>query len=257
MATAPLPPSNAEISAVAPQTPPLSQVERIVNTFVAPSKTFADIRRSRAWWAPFLLMLIISWLFVYVAGQKVGFRKITENQMQAQPKQQARMEGMPAADRERALEIGSKFTVGIGIAFPAFQLLIVLIIGALMFAIFKMFAGADITFGATYAVLMYAGLPGVIKIILAIISLLAGASPDSFTMQNPLGSNIGYYLNPADSPFLYSLCSQLDVFLIWTLVLSAIGFTCVSKIKRSTSFIAVFGLWLVLTAMLSSLALLA
>jgi len=250
MATAPLPPSSPEISPVVTQ-PPLSQGARIVDTFIAPSKTFTDIRRSGAWWAPFLLMAVVSLLFAYVSGQKVGFSKIMENQMQAQPKQQARMEGMPAADRERAMEMGSKITGGIAFAFPLFHLFINLVICVLMFAIFKLFAGADITFGKTYAVLMYASLPGAIKLILAIITLLVGASPDSFTMQNPLGSNVGYYLNPADSPFIYTLTSQLDFFLIWTLVLSAIGFTYVSKIKRSTSFIAVFVVWAILTLLVS------
>jgi hypothetical protein len=257
MAAAPLPPVNTEISSVAPQTAPLSQVARIVNVFIAPSKTFTDLLRNGMWWAPFLLMLVVSWAFVYTAGHKVGFEKIAENQMQAQPKQVARMESMPAADRERAMGMAGKFTAGIGYAFPALQLLIMAILGGLFYATLKMAAGVDVKFGKIFAVLIYAGLPGVLRAILAMISLWAGASPDSFTMQNPLGSSLAYYLNPADSPFLYSLGSQLDVFLIWTLVLTAIGFTCISKVKRGTSFAIVFGWWLFFTLGFSSLALLA
>src|SRR3984885_2443711 len=86
MAAAPvLPASPAEPA-------PLSEGARIVDTFIAPSKTFTDLRRNASWWAPFLLMVIISTVFVYVAGQKIGFRKIMENQMQAQPKAQERLE---------------------------------------------------------------------------------------------------------------------------------------------------------------------
>ena len=85
MATAPLPPTTTDVSA-APSQPALSQVGRVVNTFVAPSKTFTDIRRSGAWWMPFLIILLASWALTYTAGNKVGFEKITENQMQAQPK---------------------------------------------------------------------------------------------------------------------------------------------------------------------------
>jgi hypothetical protein len=54
-------------------------------------------------------------------------------------------------------------------------------------------------------------------------------------------------MNPADSPLLYSLASSLDIFLIWTLILTAIGFTCVSKVKRSAALAIVFGWWAVLT----------
>jgi len=31
-------------------------------------------------------------------------------------------------------------------------------------------------------------------------------------------------MNPADGVFLYSIASALDIFMIWTLVLTAIGF---------------------------------
>ena len=44
--------------------PPVSQGQRIINTFVAPSKTFADLKRSASWWLPFLLMSLASLLFV-------------------------------------------------------------------------------------------------------------------------------------------------------------------------------------------------
>src|ERR1700730_6634650 len=98
MAAAPLPPMSAP--AATPASAPFSEGARIVNTFIAPSKTFTDLRRSAAWWAPFLLMVIVSVPFVYVAGQKVGFRKAMENQMQFQPKAQARLENLPPDQRE-------------------------------------------------------------------------------------------------------------------------------------------------------------
>ena len=36
-------------------TKPLSQAERVVDTFIAPSKTFTDILRSSSWWLPWLI----------------------------------------------------------------------------------------------------------------------------------------------------------------------------------------------------------
>jgi len=68
-------------------------------------------------------------------------------------------------------------------------------------------------------------------------------SPDSFSFQNPVATNPGYFMNPADNVFLYSLASNLDIFMIWTLALTAIGFTCVSKVKTGTSYAIVFGWW--------------
>ena len=36
----------------------LSQLERVVNTFVAPTATFKDILRSTSWWLPFVLTVV-------------------------------------------------------------------------------------------------------------------------------------------------------------------------------------------------------
>ena len=244
--------SSATVSP-APETAPLSEPARIINTFVAPSQTFTDLRRSAAWWAPFLLMVIFSTAFVYVAGQKVGFRKAMENQMQSQPKTQARLEQLSPEQREQQMQQGAKITKDIAYAFPAIQFVILVIIAAVLFGTFKFAAGANVSFKVALAIVMYASLPGLLRVVLAVVSLLAGASADSFTFQNPVATNPGYFLNPADSPFLYSLASSLDIFLIWTLVLTAIGFTCVSKVKRGTALAIVFGWWAFFTLAASGL----
>jgi len=244
MAAAPvLPPSPMPT----PEPAPLSQGARIVNTFIAPSKTFTDLRRTASWWAPFLLMVIVSTVFVYSVDQKIGFRKVTENQLQMSPKQSARLDNLPADQRETQMRQRTVGTKWVSYFFPVLTLIIWLIVASVLFATFKFAAGADVSFKVSLAIVVYAGLPGLLKVLLAMLSVVAGMSPDSFSFQNPVATNPGYFMNPADSPFLYSLATSLDIFLIWTLVLSAIGFSCVSKVKRSTAFIVVFGWWVVFT----------
>ena len=226
---------------------PLSQGARIVNTFIAPSKTFTDLRRSAAWWAPFLLMVIVSSGLVYAAGQKIGFRKLMENQMQAQPKAQARLDNLPADQREQQMEQGAKVTKVISYAFPVIVLLFWLVLALLFWATFKVAAGADVSFGTSLGVVVYAALPLTLKSLLAVITIVAGVSPDSFSFQNPIATNPGYFLNPSDGVFLYGLATSIDIFMIWTLVLTAIGFSRVGKIKAGTAYGVVFGWWAVLT----------
>ena len=251
MAAAPVLPASP---APTPETAPLSQGARILNTFIAPSKTFTDLRRSASWWAPFLLMIVISTVFVYTAGQKIGFRKVMENQMQAQPKAQERLEKLPSDQREQQMEGGAKFTQVISYAFPLITLIIWLVIATALFATFKFAAGADVSFSVSLAVVIYAALPLMVKTLLALLSVVAGMSPDSFSFQNPVATNPGYFMNPSDNVFLYNLASSLDIFMIWTLTLTAIGFSCVSKAKRGTSFAVVFGWWAVFSLAGAALA---
>jgi len=57
--------SEAYMSDAVPQatSAPLSEGQRIVDTFVAPSKTFADVLRKSSWWGPLLLMIVVSIAF--------------------------------------------------------------------------------------------------------------------------------------------------------------------------------------------------
>jgi hypothetical protein len=251
MAAAPVLPASPVPS---PQPAPLSEVARIVDTFIAPSKTFSDLRRSAAWWGPFLLMVVISTIFVYVVGQKIGFRKVTENQLQMAPKQAAQLDKLPADEREHQMEQRATGTKFVSYAFPLITFIIWLIITTALFATFKFAAGVEVSFKVSLAIVIYAALPLMIKTLLAVLSVVAGMSPDSFSFQNPVATNPGYFVNPADSVFLYSVASALDVFMIWTLALTAIGFTCVSKVKRGTSFAIVFGWWAVFTLAGAALA---
>ena len=75
---------------------PLSEVERVVDTFVAPSKTFTDLRRSANWFVPWLLLAIISVAMVFVVDKKLGIEKVVENQMALQPKQAAKLDQLSA-----------------------------------------------------------------------------------------------------------------------------------------------------------------
>lgn len=251
MAASPVLPASPE---PIPDGAPLSEGARIVDTFIAPSKTFTDLRRNASWWAPFLVMTIISTIFVYTVGQKIGFRKVAETQVQASPKQSAQLDNLPTDQREQQMQQRTKGTRVISYIVPLFVLVFWLIIASALFATFKFVAGADVSFKVSYAIVAFAGLPLALKSLLATIAVLAGASGDSFSFQNPIATNPGFLLNPADSAFLYSLASAFDIFMLWTLVLTALGFTYVSRVKRGTAFVIVFGWWLILTLIGAGLA---
>lgn len=245
MAAAPSLPGPTPVPVTEPA--PLSQGARIVDTFIAPSKTFTDLRRSASWWAPFLLLSLITVVFFYVVGQKVGYRKVAENQIQASPKATRQMDQLPADQRIQAIArqatVMSYFLYG----YPGIILLWNLIVAAVLFATFKFAAGAAVKFKTSLAIVMYASLPLLLKTILATVSVLAGTDPDSFNLQNPAATNPGYFLSPGNSPFLYSVATAIDIFFIWTLIVTAIGFTCVSKVKRTTAMAIVFGWYIVFT----------
>ncbi len=247
MAAAPVLPATPDPA----PTPALSQGARIVDTFIAPSKTFTDLRRSAAWWAPWLLIAISAALFAFAMGKQVGFEQISKSQVE-HSKRAEQFDKLPADQQAAQLRISAKI-VAFFTYFSPFLILLYALIGTLvLWLTFKLILGAETTFGQAYAITMYSWLPGVIGGILGTISLFAGSNPEGFDINNPVGTNLGYYLDPETTgKFVRAMASSLDVFTIWTIVLVGIGYSCTSKVKASTAIIVV-AVWYLVFKLLTS-----
>jgi hypothetical protein len=220
---------------------PLSEAQRLAYTLFAPSKAFTDLRRSANWWAPYLIIVITSLLFVYVVDQKVGFRKVVENIIQLQPKQAERIDNMPADQRQKIVQQQVIVTKIISYTIPVIGLIMYAVFAGILFATVKFAAGADLKFKTMFALIVYTRLPIVLMSLLAMLSLVAGVSGDGFNIENPAATNPGYFIGPDGSPVLRALLTPLDIFSIWSLILTALGISCISKVKRGTAFAIVFG----------------
>ena len=81
---------------------PLSQVERVVDTFIAPTKTFHDILRDSSWWLPWLLGVLVTLGFGLAIKQKIGWDKTYSNILLQSPQsQQDRLAQLPPDQRGR------------------------------------------------------------------------------------------------------------------------------------------------------------
>ena len=227
--------------------PPLSQVERVVDTFVAPSKTFTDILRNQSWWLPFLLIVVIGYGFVFTVDKHVGWDQVLENSLKTNTSQSERIANAPA-EQQASIRATMKASFRIfSYAFPVFIILYWLVAAVVMMGTLNFGFGGHAKYGELLAVFAYAGLPGILKSILSIVVLFAGLGAESFNLQNPVGTNLGYYLSPESPKWLISLGTSIDVFTIWTIILLILGCAVVAKIKRGPAAIAVVGWWLVLT----------
>ena len=195
---------------------PLSQVERVVDTFIAPSKTFHDILRSTSWWLPWLLGVLVTLGFGAAVQQKIGWDKTYANiLLQSSETQQARLAQLPADQQARQKAIGATVTEYILWFSPLVGLLFAAIAAGVLLATLNFGLGGHAKFAEIFAVWMYATLPWLIQGILAIIVIFAGLDADSFNLKNPLGSNVGYYL-PLDLPkWLIAFGTSIDVLSIW------------------------------------------
>ncbi|HVH88974.1 MAG TPA: YIP1 family protein, partial [Terriglobales bacterium] len=218
----------------------------------APSSTFADLRRNASWWVPFVLSSIFAYALVFTVDKQVGFERVTENQIKLNPKASERMDSLPPDQRARQMNISVTVTKVISYCIPIVVLIVNLIIAGVLMATFNFGVGTEIKFGQALAIVMYAGLIGIIKSVLGIVTLFAGSNLDNFNFSNPVGTNAAYYMTITDTaPWLYRVASWFDVFTIWLFVLIGIGFAVVGRKKISTG-IAVMAGWFLLMVLLNA-----
>jgi len=251
MAAAPLPPVN--IASESPQGAPLSQSERIINTFIAPSKTFTDLRRSASWWAPFLIIVVFSYLFMYVMSRQVGFEQISKNEIARSPRRADQFDKAPPDQQAQQLRISVAITRGISYAIPLFILFFYLVTAGVLSGVFNMGVSAQIPFKIFWAIVVFSGSPGIIHAVLGMISLFSGVDPEGFNINNPVATNPAYFMDSGNK-FLYGMASSLDIFVWWGIVLMGIGVAANSKVKRSTAIMTIGGLYLFYKLATSALA---
>jgi hypothetical protein len=220
----------------------LSQIERVVDTFVAPSKTFKDILRSASWWLPFLLMVISSVASGYVVDHQVGFDRVYQNQLAQSPKQEDRVNQLPPDQKAHAVSVGAAITKYITYAIPLVLLIALGLYSLIVWAAFNFGLGAKTTFWQVFAVNFYAALPYLLLTILTIVMLYFGGNAEAFDQKNPVGTNPAYYM-PDAAPMLKAVLSYLDVVKLWTLVLTILGMAIISKKSITQSAVIIGGLW--------------
>jgi hypothetical protein len=242
---------------VAPEPQPqrLSEAARLVGVFFEPTKTFEDVAARPNFWVPLILVLGLALVYLVLFSQHVGWERMIRQQLESS----SRATQLTPEQREMQLQMGLKFApvagyLGVLLGIPVGYL----IWAAILLGIVKGILSAPVRFKQVYAAFCYAGMPGLLMTILAIVVMYMKA-PGDFNLANPLVFNPGALLERATtSKFVYSLASSLDLFRLWTLILVGIGLKAAGgkKLSMGGAMGAVFvpwALWTLVAALLAGL----
>lgn len=156
-----------------------------------------------------------------VRGMEAGGRELTGEQLET-----ARRMG------------GTISTVGILFAVP----LGVFLVGLVLWAAGKLVGGV-LTVGAAVMVVTYAQVPRALQ---QLVVLLQGMLLDPVTRFSELSIGPARFVDPEQlSPLVLQLLLRLDVFVLWSMVLIAIGLEVVGRVPRGRAIAATALVWLV------------
>lgn len=227
-----------------PDSVALTPVERVINTFIEPSKTFQDIKRNRSWWLPFVILVVLGWIFCFTAVQHVGWENLTTNVLKSQPRNAERLDKATPAQAAQMLSITKAFMEGFMIGTPAVVLIFNAFFALLLWGGFAFVLGGTTTYAEMFTVAIFAALPNALNSIISIVTAVV-AEPQTYNLNLPSPSNLAYFLGSDAPHWLIVLGTSLDVFSLWSLVLAGFGAAIVSRVKPARGILLVLVVWLV------------
>ncbi|HLJ25719.1 MAG TPA: YIP1 family protein [Candidatus Angelobacter sp.] len=242
--SAAIPPMPSEVSQ-----PGLSEPQRIINIFTAPSKTFEDIRRNASWWVPWVIGGIFAAVSLTLFNNKADLEQLMRQQIASSPAQSQAFDGLSKEQQNQRIAIGVKISRVLPYVLPIFSLLGGLVIAALLMAAFNFIHEAAVPYKRSLAILFYAGLPSIISAVLAIVTLSMATDMEGRNPRNLVATNPAYFMDYQNtSKFLYGMAGSLDVITIWIIVLLGIGFKVNSakpKLSTGTAIVTVAVLYMI------------
>ena len=236
-------------------TPAQSFPERLLGIFISPAETLADVARKPGFLAPLIAVVIAAIAVTETMLWKIGMERIVRMSIE----QSSRASSMSPDQMDQAVRQGAPIAaIFMHIAAVVSAPIFLLIVAGLGILIVNLIFGAQTKFKTVFSLACYANLVALLSSLMAAVVNLFG-DPDHFNPQNPVPTNVGFFLNPLEvSKPLYALASSVDIFTIWLLILLAIGLSegTERKVKPLPIFLvyAVFwGIWILLKVGLAML----
>ena len=206
----------------------------ILNIYFAPSKVFNALREKPQWITPFIIILVVVAITAAVtvsltretiiAGQEEVFeeRGLTEEQIE-----QARQ-----FTSGPAILISSVLSA---VIFTAILLLVFALVTNLFIPLF----GGESGFKKVFSVICFSALVTVPAAILKLIMIAITKSPFVTTSLALVVPNL------AKTSFLYQLLAGFDFFVLWEMILVAMGISITNSVVKKNAYILVFMIWII------------
>jgi hypothetical protein len=226
-------------------------VARIAGVFLSPRDTFAAVVAKPRWLGVMLVTMVMSSAAYYVILSSQDMQDaIVDQQITAMESRGATVSDEQISNIERFigyLPVG--YAVGIFILGPLFGAAL----AGIVTGIFSTLMGGNGTFKQVFSVMNHAGLIPALSALFIAGMLAAGAKPVGV---RPPGANLGVFVPMLEeTSFLAVMLRSIDMFLLWWMVVLAIGLGVLYKRRTgpiATTFIALYVVVALLIAVFTS-----
>ncbi len=204
-------------------------MSNLINIIIEPVKTFQHIKEKDDWWIPFILVVLIGWVFTAVTAPAIA--RLTAQQM---------------AEMGVAKEL-PKFMGLIAYIGVPFGTMVSWLISSLIIWFLGNAFGADWNFTKALDLFAYSSVVQAIRSVLSIIILWLRGIPNIMTFRDlNVATGFNLLFSP-ENPKLYALTSGIEVFTIWQYILIAYGISEITGVsKKKAAWVSVITYLIVL-----------
>jgi hypothetical protein len=212
-------------------------VEDFVDIFVSPSAVYERRRNSTAWLPLIVVSVVVGLAYLAMSG---AMQPIIDAEFERGMKQMLESNSGMTAEQ---LQQGRAFAQGIGkVAIVAGTPIAIFLCGVGLLLMGKLF-DSPLKLGTNVMIAAWAFVPRIIGSVL-VAAQLQFLAPESLDGAHRISLGPARFLDPdTTSAMLLALASRLDVFILWTTLLFAIGLSVVARIPRSNALVAAAGVW--------------
>lgn len=214
---------------------PAADWEDFVDIFYAPSQVFAR-REHSGFVVPMLVVTVLSAVIFYAAFNAMSpiidaeFSRASANAIR---------KGATPEMMEKGRAIGEKLMKVTAVVVPP---LAIALTGLLLWA-FGKFVGARQTLTAAVMVAAYAYVPRLVGTLLGAVQAMV-MDPAQLTSRHAITFSAARFMDPdTSSPVLLAVAGHLELFILWSTVLLAIGLAVTGRIPRSRAALAAGLVW--------------
>jgi hypothetical protein len=225
----------------------MSTPETLSGIFFEPGRTFEALRARPRFLAAAIILVVC-----FLAATVVFFMKVDYDQMIRQAIEiSPRAEQMSPEQKEAAISMQTKpvFKYLFGFGAPLIGVLIFIALGGAIYMLGSMAMGKKISYKQGMAVWSYSSLPPTILLTIANIIMFFVRPPDPADAAQARGgmvhANLGLLVDRTAHPVMVSLLGSLDLFIIYGLVLAAIGLRKTGRMSSGAAWTIVIVVWLV------------
>jgi len=216
----------------------ISTGSAISGIYFEPEKTFKSIKEYPSWVVPFIISLIVTAFMAFSThGIQMEFQKemILKSEKLPDNIKDQQLENMENPGFTQSPAFAAVMGVVMDIIYFVMTTLAILVMG-------NFILGGKSNFMSVFTMVCWAGMIGVLELIVKTIIMLAKGSIHAYT-------SLAVFMDPAQFKSLsFQLLNVFDVFTIWKLVVFIIGFMVFYNLPRSKAITGIVILFVIFTA---------